>query len=535
MRHHPPGSQPEQPEPEHSKSAFPQYNGQPPRQPEHGINPAEIVPELPTMPTPAVGRSLPAPARPSQNDVSGKRPDAAPTIDERNTQVLPSIPASPPPMSPASSSPTPPVRRRSSSHARRRKRTAAHRSRFHVPPWVVRVALLVGLVALAVRAANASATFMEPGGYILGWSQLPSAHCVLCHLPQPTRKPGDQPITPEEYASLILPQMTLDEKLGQMMIVQFTGLQPTPDAVQMINAQGAGGVIFFAANIGSANQIESLNEQLKHLSSIPLLTAVDQEGGTVNRLLNIVGPLPSASSLADPTAAETRGELDANLLSMYGFNLNLAPVVDVGTANPQLLDRTFGSDPTQVALLAGAYLEGLQQSGKVTGTLKHFPGLGDTTTDPHIGLPILSRSKADWESIDLAPYRALLKSNDVRSILVTHELIPAVDPNLPASLSPTLINGVLRGELGYNRVVITDSLYMGALNTRWSVPQAAVLAIKAGADMVIGPSDPQMVQQVKDEIKQAMNNGTLTQTMINTAVRRILVLKIEMGLIPLPK
>ena len=187
-----------------------------------------------------------------------------------------------------------------------------------------------------------------------------------------------------------------------------------------------------------------------------------------------------------------------------------------------------------MATLAGAYLEGLQQSGKVTGTLKHFPGLGDTTTDPHMGLPILSRSKAEWESIDLEPYRALLKSEDVRAIMVTHELIPAVDANFPASLSPTLINGILRGELGYNRVVITDSLYMGALNTRWSVPQAAVLAIEAGADMVIGPSDPQTAQQVIDALKQAISSGALSQANIDTAVTRILALKIRMGLIPLP-
>jgi beta-N-acetylhexosaminidase len=401
-----------------------------------------------------------------------------------------------------------------------------------MPPWATRLALLIGLIVLGVRAGIASAAFMAPGGDILGWSRLPTAQCVLCHLPQPTA--AQKPLTPEQYAATLLPHLTLDQKLGQMMIVQFVGLQPTPDAVQMINAQGAGGVLLFEPNINSANQIESLNTQLKQLSPIPLITALDQEGGTVNRLINIVGPLPSASSLQTPQAAESQGAQDAELLNQFGFNLNLAPVVDVGTANPQLYERTFGSDPASVATLAGAYLDGLQQSGKVTGTLKHFPGLGDTTTDPHMGLPILARTKAEWKSIDLEPYKVLLKSKDVRAIMVTHELVPAVDANLPASLSPTLINGILRGELGYNRVVITDSLYMGALNTRWSVPQAAVLAIEAGADMVIGPSDPQTTQQVIDALKQAITSGALSQANIDTAVTRILALKIRMGLIPLP-
>ncbi|HEU5199593.1 MAG TPA: glycoside hydrolase family 3 protein, partial [Ktedonobacterales bacterium] len=420
-------------------------------------------------------------------------------------------------------------------HTAPHRHAPGSRGRFQAAPWLVRLALLLGLTALGVRAGYASAAFMQPGGSILGWSKLPTARCAICHLPQPTTtQHTSQPLTPDQYAATLLPQLTLDEKLGQMLLVQFIGVQPTPDAVQMMNAQGAGGMLLYEFNMSSPDQLRSLTAQLKQLSAIPPLIAVDQEGGTVNRFDNIVGPLPSASSLKTPQDAEARGAQDGGLLADFGFNLDLAPVVDVGTANPQLYERTFGSDPKQVASMAGAYLEGLQQDGKVTGTLKHFPGLGDTTTDPHIGLPILSRSQADWENIDLQPYRLLLKSEDVRAIMVTHELIPAVDPQLPASLSPTLINGVLRGELGYNGVVITDSLDMGALNQRWSVPQAAVLAIKAGADILIGPSDPQTVQQVIDQIKQALASGTLTQANIDTAVRRILALKIQMGLIALP-
>ncbi len=490
-------------------------------------NSTDSIADIDTQPTPTLPHRPPSPPVPthiSQESLPGRAEDDALMIDQADTQPFLSAPA-------RTSQPGTSTRAHRASRSKQRRRRSARRSLFEAPPWLIRLALLVVLIALGVRAGIASAAFMAPGGDILGWSRIPVAQCALCHLPQST---ATQKLTPEQYAATLLPRLTLDQKLGQMMIVQFAGLQPTPDAIQMINAQGAGGVLLFEANISSASQIKSLNAQLKQLSPIPLITAVDQEGGTVNRLINIVGPLPPASSLTTTQAAAAQGALDASLLAQFGFNLNLAPVVDVGTANPQLYERTFGSDPDTVTALAGAYLAALQQSGKVTGALKHFPGLGDTTTDPHLGLPVLTRSKAAWESIDLEPYRVLLKSEDVRAILVTHELVPAVDPNLPASLSPALINGVLRGELGYNGVVITDSLYMGALNTRWSVPQAAVLAIEAGADMVIGPSDPQTTQQVIDALKQAIASGALSQASIDTAVTRILTLKIRMGLIPLP-
>lgn len=406
-----------------------------------------------------------------------------------------------------------------------------------ISPRVMRLTLVAALVLLGVRAGLASATFMTPGGAILGWSVLPKVHCAFCDVRVPTPSQPNQtpaPLTPEAYAALLTQHLSLDDELGQLMMVQIAGQSLSPDGIEMINAEGAGGVLFFAGNIGSGSQIRALTAQMQKIASVPLLLSIDQEGGVVNRFYNIVGARPSASSLASPAQAREQGRQDAILLNRYGFNLNLAPVVDVGTSNPELWSRTFGSSPERVTTMASAYLEGLQQSGLVTGCLKHYPGLGDTATDPHLGMPVLSRSRADWESTDLAPYRALFKSDDVRAILVTHEMIPAVDPTLPSSLSPTIIDGVLRQEMGYNGVVITDSLYMGALNQRWSVSQAIVLAIVAGADVVIGPYNAQMVQDAKTALKQAISDGTLTRQRIDLSVQRILTLKIRMGLIPLP-
>ncbi len=524
MRPLPPPDQPwrDQPLEEHALSA-----PEAPRLTADLGDPSALA-DLDTQPVPAApSRLAPADASPHAGSARrSARSGSATALADVDTQPLPGLRGVPPAKGASTNL-------RSANRPLRRRRAPSRWARLRASPWLARLAVALGLVVLGVRAGLASSAFMAPGGDILGWSRLPQTTCKLCHAPQPTQVPG-HPLTPAEYAALLLPQLSLDDELGQMMIVQFIGLEPTPDAVQMINAQGAGGVLFFSSNIKSADQLRSMNQQLQQLASIPLLLAVDQEGGPVNRLINVVGPLPSASSLQTPAQAEARGEQDAGFLSDFGFNLDLAPVVDVGTDNPELAGRTFGSTPDRVETMAGAYLAGLQQSGAITGTLKHYPGLGDTSTDPHIGLPVLHRSRTDWENIDLAPYRGLLKTQDVRAIMVTHELIPAVDNQYPASLSPALIDGVLRGELGFNGVVITDSLYMGALNQRWSVPQAAVLAIKAGADIVIGPYNPQMVQQTMDAFKQAIADGTLTRARIDASVLRILTLKIEMGLIPLP-
>jgi beta-N-acetylhexosaminidase len=399
----------------------------------------------------------------------------------------------------------------------------------------VRLALVVGLILLAVRAGMASAAFMAPGGAIVGWTHPPATRCVLCQVTVPTLGPQQHQLTPNEYAADLVQHLTLDDELGQMITVSFQESQPTLEDNQMVSAQDVGGVLFFGYNIVSAAEVRTTTAALQHEAPIPLLMMVDQEGGAVDRFKGIVGPQPSAASLTTPDQAQAWGKQDANVLHDNGFNLNLAPVADVGTSNPQLYLRTFGSDPARVATMAGAYLTGLQSMGTVTATVKHFAGLGATTTDPHLGLPILNRSRADWERIDVAPFRTLIATQDVRAIMVTHVQIPAVDPNLPTSLSPAVINGTLRQELGFQGVVITDDVFhMEALSARYPGPQAAVLAVEAGADEIIGPYSYHTVQQAKDAMKQAISNGTLSKDRIDLSVERILTLKIRMGLIPLP-
>ena len=185
--------------------------------------------------------------------------------------------------------------------------------------------------------------------------------------------------------------------------------------------------------------------------------------------------------------------------------------------------------------MAGAYLKGLQQSGKIIGTLKHFPGLGDVTTDPHVGVPQLTRSQADLEQIDWAPYRTLIQqSKSVHAIMVTHEIVQALDPTVPSSLSYKVVTGILRNEMGFKGVIMTDSLTMEGIAADYNEAQAAALSVEAGSDLLMGASTPSDLAAMIQGIKQAMNDGQISQQRIDDSVRRILTMKYEMGLLTIP-
>jgi len=361
------------------------------------------------------------------------------------------------------------------------------------------------------------------------------------HTPAPgaTAQPTQQ-LTPQEYINAIIQNMTLDQKLGQMMIVQFVGPDYGLDLSTMINQYNVGAVLLFTVNnnIQSKNQLRNVTAQMQKNSAIPLVIAIDQEGGTVDRLASLDGPHPSATSIGatnDPNKAMKQGIEDAQDLSSYGFNLNLAPVVDVNNIyNDQLNLRTFGKNPTIVTQMAGAYLHGLQQSGRVLGALKHFPGLGDVANDPHISVPRLTRSLSQLESIDWAPYRSLIQQGNVHVVLVTHEIVTAVDNSEPSSLSYKLVTGILRNQLGFQGVIMTDSLTMEGITAFDSPAQAAALAIEAGSDLLMGATSPNEVAAMINGIKQAINAGQISQQRINDSVYRILMLKYQMGLLHIP-
>ncbi len=348
----------------------------------------------------------------------------------------------------------------------------------------------------------------------------------------------------QAYINLIVDHLSLDQKLGQMMMVQFVGSTDSLDLSTMINQYSVGSVILLTANgnVVDKTQLTNLTHQMQQNSQgLPLTIAIDQEGGSVDRLVNLDGTRPSAASIGatnDSQQAKNAGEQDAQDLAKYGINLNLAPVADVdnlSTSEMHTDGRTFGDNPTIVTQMAGAYLQGLQQSGKVIGTLKHFPGLGDVEIDPHYGIPSLTRTQQQLESIDWAPYRSLIKQNLVHAIMVTHEVIPSIDSSEPASLSPKIVQGILRDEMKYNGVIITDSLTMKGITDSYTPGVAAAMAIEAGSDVIMGASSPDDITTMIDGIKQAITSGTISQARIDDSVRRILRLKYQMGLLSIPR
>lgn len=343
-----------------------------------------------------------------------------------------------------------------------------------------------------------------------------------------------------EKIQQMMANMSLDQKLGQLIVVEYLGNNYQNALQYMISQQFVGGFMYQESNhnfdppYNVASQVDALSQQTMRDAHIPLLIATDQEGGLVNRLYKFHGYLPSAADMAatgNPRVPLDQGTQQAKWMLELGINADLAPVVDVHTVDPPVLaSRMFGSTPQAVATYAGAFLDGLQTHG-VIGTLKHFPGLGAITSDPHSGLPAVNRSMAQLNSIDLAPYRLLIQKNHPAMIMSTDVLMPAIDPNLPAELSPRAINGILRQQLGYNGVVITDGLYMGGITEKWSLSEASVLAIVAGNDMIEGPYTPQLVGSVISAFKQAIQQGKLTMARVNQAVERILLMKLHFGII----
>ncbi|HTI13223.1 MAG TPA: glycoside hydrolase family 3 N-terminal domain-containing protein [Dictyobacter sp.] len=374
-------------------------------------------------------------------------------------------------------------------------------------------------------------------------------HNLLSNIPPGTdRHNKTEKIVVKQAIEHIVNQMSLDQKIGQMLMIQFVGPTFSLPLSTMINQYYIGSVLLFSANgnIENKSQLTELTQQMQQDSKqnnagLPVSIAIDQEGGAVDRLRQLDGTRPAEAVLGasnDPNKAREAGQQDARNLSSYGITLNLAPVVDVDSQPDSELhrdQRTYGETPAIVTSMANAYLQGLQQSGKVVGTLKHFPGLGSVVVDPHFGIPSLTRTQNELENIDWKPYRDLIHTGRVHAIMVTHELVPAIENTLPSSLSPTIVHHILRDEMGFKGVIMTDSLTMTGITSYYTPSQAAVLAIKAGSDMIMGTSTPDEVATTIASIKQAINTGILTQNRIDMSVRRILFLKYQMGLLPMLK
>jgi beta-N-acetylhexosaminidase len=349
----------------------------------------------------------------------------------------------------------------------------------------------------------------------------------------PTPSPTPAPLTNSELAQKIIQGMSLDQKLGQMVIVEFYGATLNSDLIQMIQGNRVSGVLIENKN-GNAqtrNQLVTLNQAMQGQAHIPLFITTDYEGGLVNELRRITGERPSEASIGatgNPQVAYTAGRNAATDLTSLGLNVNFMPIVDVLTNpnNPGLPDRTFGSNPTLVTNMGRAYLKGLTDGG-VIGCLKHFPGLGSASIDPHFSLPHMDRSLATLNQVDFVPYRTLIHEGIVPMVMVTHILNPQLDPTLPTSLSPYVVTKLLRQQLNFNGVIISDTLWMGGISNTYSLAQAAVLAVKAGTDLLLGPRGLADTQNMIFGLHQAVTSEQISIDQINASVLRILEMKLH--------
>ncbi|GAA4829385.1 beta-N-acetylhexosaminidase [Paenibacillus vulneris] len=325
--------------------------------------------------------------------------------------------------------------------------------------------------------------------------------------------------------------MTLEEKLGQMVLFGVEGTVLDDTTRNHITKDHVGGFIFFGPNIKDSHQAWSLFQSMQKENAsakLPLLLGVDQEGGRVSRLPKELPAFPASQAVGaaqDPDYAYKVGSTLAHALGAFGLNIDFAPVLDVNSNlnNPVIGDRSFGSTAEAVNRMAIPEMKGIQ-SGGVIPVVKHFPGHGDTSVDSHKELPIVQHDLQRLRTVEFAPFAEAIRQG-ADAVMVAHLLVTKLDPKLPASLSPVIIQQYLRGELGFNGVVITDDMTMEAIGSTMPIDKAAVQAVQAGADIVLVGHEPAKERAVLNALLQAAREGALKQETIDASVYRIAKLK----------
>jgi len=359
---------------------------------------------------------------------------------------------------------------------------------------------------------------------------------------------------PAVRAQEILSQMTLREKIGQLFIVrpdaldsELTleqindnykyGVTECTDAIRAMLAEyPVGGVAIFGKNLASPEQITGFLKDLQAASTITLFTAVDEEGGRIARIANnehfdVVKyeSMEAVGNTGDPENARQACASIAAYLKKYGFNVDFAPDADVNS-NPDNIvigDRSFGSDPELVAQMVSAAVAGFQDAG-VIACIKHFPGHGDTAADTHAGFVAVTKTWDQLKAVELIPFRAGLDAG-TGMVMVAHITMENISTDgLPASLSAEMIDGRLRGEMGYQGVVIVDAMSMGAIANTYTSGEATVMLVQAGADIALMPYS---LPEAFDALVQAVETGKITEERLNESVLRILTLKERFGLL----
>ena len=345
--------------------------------------------------------------------------------------------------------------------------------------------------------------------------------------------------------------MTLREKVGQLFLIRPDQLDTRISLDQVhndkVSAKGiqsvnqtmletmkeypAGGFAIFRKNIANPKQLKALTKSLKNMCEVMPFMAIDEEGGQIARIANHkafhVKKYKTAKAIADSGQVRKTAEYIASYLKDYGFNMDFAPVADINT-NPENIvigDRAFGSDPEEVSRLVGEYLDGLHAQG-IAGSIKHFPGHGDTKGDTHKGFVAVTKTWPELLKAEIIPFRDNLSKAD--TVMIAHITMQNVTKdNLPATLSREIITGKLREELGYTGVVIADAMMMGAIKDNYTSAESAVLAVEAGCDILLMPYD---YREAFDGVVEAVESGRISEARIDESVNRIMNLKERLGM-----
>ncbi len=351
----------------------------------------------------------------------------------------------------------------------------------------------------------------------------------------------------------ILSSMTTKEKIGQMIMLSIRSWDDKPISTtipkgveKMISKYSIGNVILFAENFTTVEDTVKLTHSLQNAldSDIPMFISVDQEGGNVVRLSNgcsLPGNM-ALGAIGTEEAAYQAGVITGEQLGALGVNMNLSPTLDVNNnpSNPVINIRSFSENPELVAKLGVSMIAGIN-SGNVASCLKHFPGHGDTETDSHYGLPSINKSLEEIKNMELIPFEAAI-NNDVDAIMTAHIQFPQIETEkvnglvLPATLSKKIITNLLKEEMGFDGIVITDSMHMEAIVSHFSPKDAAIMAINAGVDILLMPAnvlsvyDYDKLSDVIDGIYGAVSKGEISKERIDDAVRRILTVKLKRNL-----
>lgn len=326
-------------------------------------------------------------------------------------------------------------------------------------------------------------------------------------------------------------EMSLEEKIGQLFIVGLEGYSLDDNSLEMIEKHHVGGFILFKRNIKDVEQLVALTNALKAANSnnkIPLFISVDEEGGIVSRMPEEIKKLPSSGSLGrlgNEGLSYEVGKILGYQLKLFGFNMNFAPILDINSnpQNPVIGERAFGADKELVSKLGIQTMKGIQSQG-VISVVKHFPGHGDTSVDSHVGLPRVDHGLDRLREFELVPFTRAIE-NGADAVMVAHILFPQIDSDNPSTLSRAIITDILKGEMGFEGLVITDDMTMGAIMENYSIGDAVVKSILAGSDLILVCHGYENELEAIAAIKQAVEEGKISEDRIDESLYKILQLK----------